>query len=254
MHLEDWTKKIDSRHLPEPLSDLLKEFLAAFFALPPHPNTINPHFMRFSLEKLVEEICSEREVEHLWWKVHLDLARKWASDRAEAGQPVIKLIEQLTSLLDEHLRDDDSQITLKEITSKTLFGIILLSETLSEPKRYFVADNAISIAQAHFSHQAWFRAICAGRTPVGFVMISINEEEHRYYVWRFMIAEPFQGKGYGRRAMQAIKDHVRTLPQANELLISYALGPGSPEGFYKKIGFQPTGEMDGGEIIAKIAL
>ena len=31
---------------------------------------------------------------------------------------------------------------------------------------------AFSIAEAHFSPLAWFRAVYAGDTPVGFVMLS----------------------------------------------------------------------------------
>ena len=60
--------------------------------------------------------------------------------------------------------------------------------------------------------------------------------------------------GYGRKAMEAIKDHVRTLPNATELYLSYGQGEGSPEGFYKKIGFEDTGVMHGNEVEAKIKL
>ena len=69
-----------------------------------------------------------------------------------------------------------------------------------------------------------------------------------------MLAEPYHGRGYGRKAMEAIKAHVRTLPNATELLLSYGQGEGSPEGFYKKLGFEPTGEVDHGEVVAKIGL
>jgi diamine N-acetyltransferase len=143
-------------------------------------------------------------------------------------------------MLREHLPNDDSEITLKEITRETVFPVIMLSETLSEPKRYFVAPNAVSLSQAHFSDNAWFRAIYAGRALVGFVMLSLDEAEAEYFVWRLMIAEPYHGRGYGRNAIEAIKDYVRTLPKAGKLVLSYGEGPGSPEGFYKKLGFEPT--------------
>ena len=130
----------------------------------------------------------------------------------------------------------------------------MLSETLTPPKSNFVAPNAMSLSQAHFSEHAWFRAIYAGRKPVGFVMLSIDTEEPEYYLWRYMVAEPYHGRGYGRKAMEAIKAHLRTLPNATELYTSYGQGQGSPEGFYKKLGFQDTGEVDGGEVVAKIGL
>ena len=60
-------------------------------------------------------------------------------------------------------------IQLREITSATLPGILELE--VAEHQRGFVATNAESIAEAHFSELAWFRGIYAGETPVGFVMI-----------------------------------------------------------------------------------
>ena len=251
---EQRTQQIDNSQLAEPLSSTLKEFLAGFSALPPQPNTINPHYMRYLLNMLVEDVCSEEPLDHLWWEMVLYLAKKWTGERGDQGQPVLQIMEQLEPLLSEHFSDDDSQVTLQEVTQKTLFGIMMLSETLSEPKRYFVAPNAVSFAQAHFAENAWFRAIYAGRAPVGFVMLSLDEEKSEYFVWRFMIGEVYHGRGYGREAMAEIKAHVKTLPNTKELLLSYGQGPGSPEGFYKKLEFQPTGEVHGEEIVAKISL
>ena len=246
--------RISNGDLPDLLKTTLLEFLNAFEVLPEKPNTINPHYMRFSLNFLADEIIGSDDAENIWWEVMLDLAKKWALDRGEAGQEVVSLIEKLNPLLREHLPNDDSEITLKEITRETVFPVIMLSETLSEPKRYFVAPNAVSLSQAHFSDKAWFRAIYAGKALVGFVMLSVDEDKGEYFVWRLMIAEPYHGRGYGRKAIEAIKAHVRNLPNAAELVLSYGEGPGSPEGFYKKQGFEPTGEVDHGEIIAKITL
>ncbi|MBF6223479.1 GNAT family N-acetyltransferase, partial [Nocardia abscessus] len=65
----------------------------------------------------------------------------------------------------------DQQITLRRITAWTVTDICDLSETLSDEQREMVADNAVSIAEAHFSENAWFRAIYLDETPVGFVML-----------------------------------------------------------------------------------
>ena len=62
----------------------------------------------------------------------------------------------------------DATVTLREITEDTLRRIINLSKTLTAEQRTHVADNAVSIAEAHFSKYAWFRAIYADETPVGF--------------------------------------------------------------------------------------
>jgi diamine N-acetyltransferase len=36
--------------------------------------------------------------------------------------------------------------------------------------------------------------------------------------------------------------------------LSYVPGEGSPEGFYRRLGFEPTGEENEGEIMASLRL
>jgi diamine N-acetyltransferase len=141
----------------------------------------------------------------------------------------------------------DKTVSLREITEDTLRPILKM-EVAAGQKQY-VAPNAVSIAQAHFSKYAWFRAIYAGDDAVGFAMLSIDTEKSEYYLWRFMIGEEFQGNGYGYRAMELVIDFARTLPNAEEFSLSYVRGPGDPSGFYAKLGFVDTGEMIEGEHI-----
>lgn len=143
-------------------------------------------------------------------------------------------------------------VSLREVTAETLMSILELRVTRGQ--RRFVASNAVSIAQAHFSPEAWLRAIHAGETPVGFLMMSVNPEHGEYYLWRFMIDARHQGKGYGRRAMELLIEHVKGQPNAKELTLSHVPGAGSPEGFYRKLGFEHTGEEEGEELVMKRTL
>ncbi len=142
----------------------------------------------------------------------------------------------------------DAIVTLREITSETVGAVCRLSRTLEPPRDKYVADNAFSIAQAHFEEHAWFRAVYADETPVGFVMISDRPDIPEYFLWRFMIAGDHHGKGYGRRAIELLVEHVKTRPGATELLTSCGQGDGSPEGFYLRLGFEHDGQMHGKEI------
>jgi diamine N-acetyltransferase len=142
----------------------------------------------------------------------------------------------------------DAPVSLREVTAETLRDVCRLSDTLTPPKRYMVAPNAVSIAQAHFEPKAWFRAIYAGETPVGFAMLWDDPDKQEYFLWRLMVAEPHHGKGFGRRGMEQVIDYVRTRPGAKVLGTSCGEGPGSPEGFYAKLGFKRTGEMLGDEV------
>jgi diamine N-acetyltransferase len=126
--------------------------------------------------------------------------------------------------------------------------------SVTEYQRQFVAPNAVSIAQAYFSRLAWFRAIYADETPVGFVMLHDEPERPEYYLWRFMIDQRYQKMDFGRRAMEFMIEHVKSRPNATEFLTSVVQADGGPQGFYEKLGFKLTGEFDEGEAVMRLEL
>ncbi len=147
----------------------------------------------------------------------------------------------------------DAVVTLREITEDTLFPVLNLSKTLTDSQRMDVADNAVSIAQAHFSKYAWFRAIYADETPVGFIMLYIGPDDEQpgnptvWFLWRLMIGGPYQKMGFGRRALGIVYEVVRA-QGAKELIVSCTPGPDGPEGFYRRLGFTPNGKWYDGEL------
>jgi len=149
-------------------------------------------------------------------------------------------------------------ITLREITEETVITICKLSDTLSPAQKKIVAPNAQSIAQAYYNKHFWFRAIYADEVPVGFLMLYDNPEEQpeepMYFLWRLMIAGPYQGLGYGKKAVQLLIEYVRSRPRAKELWVSFEDEAGSPEGFYTKLGFKRTEHMQDIEVIFSLSL
>ena len=146
----------------------------------------------------------------------------------------------------------DAEVSLREVTRDTVWTVCNLH--VSKEQEQFVAPNAFSIAQAHFSREAWFRAVYADEVPVGFVMLAQVLDRGSYYLWRFMIDERYQKKGYGKKALQLVIAHVRLMPFADELTLSYHKGDGSPRPFYEKLGFRDTGKMLGSEYEMKLKL
>ena len=149
-------------------------------------------------------------------------------------------------------------LSLREVTGETVRTICKLSDTLSDAQKRMVAPNAVSIAEAHFSEHAWFRAIYADDTPVGFVMLYIgpNDEqppEEEHFLWRYMIEGPHQGKGYGRRALQIVIDDLRA-KGVKALLTSCGEGEASPEGFYRSLGFERDGKVYEEEVGLRLKL
>ena len=75
-----------------------------------------------------------------------------------------------------------------------------------------------------------------------------------WFLWKLLVDERQQRRGYGREAVRLVADTVRA-NGAIELLTSCLLGDEGPEPFYRRIGFRPTGELDGnGEIILALDL
>lgn len=153
---------------------------------------------------------------------------------------------------DEKELTREAKVSLREVTKDTSGEILRLK--VKPEQEQFVASNAVSIAQAYFEEKAWFRAVYADDTPVGFLMLYDDPEDATYYLWRFMIDQRYQRHGFGRRALQLLIEHVRTRPNATSLLLSYVPAEGSPEPFYASLGFVNTGEVEDGENVMKLEL
>jgi diamine N-acetyltransferase len=149
-------------------------------------------------------------------------------------------------------------ITLREITADTVRAVTKLS--VREDQTRFVASNAVSLAQALFAPEAWYRAIYSGEEPVGFVML--YDESLRsppalnpaVGVWRFMIDAKHQHSGIGTAALKLVIAHVRAKGLFDQLELSYVPEPGCPEPFYRRLGFSATGRIDDGEIVMALPL
>ena len=147
----------------------------------------------------------------------------------------------------------ESMVTLREITKDTVRQIVKL--TVRPDQASYVASNGMSIAEAHYSPDvAWFRAVYADETPVGFVMLSDDAPKQEYYLWRFMIDARYQGQGIGEKAMALVIEYVKTRPGAKTLTTSVVPGPNCPGPFYEKVGFLYAGEVEDDELVMKLDL
>ena len=149
-------------------------------------------------------------------------------------------------------------VTLREITADTVIAVVRLS--VADDQKGFVATNAVSLAQALFAPEAWYRAIYCGDELAGFVMLedqslrSPPPAEPEVGVWRLMIDQKFQRRGVGREALLQVIEHVRGKGLFGSLTLSYVPGPGCPEPFYLGLGFCHTGRVDGKEVVLELPL
>ena len=144
-------------------------------------------------------------------------------------------------------------VTLREITSETVLAVTKLA--VHPDQRNFVATNAISLSQALFSDEAWYRSVHADDELVGFVMLSDESlkaeppAEPTIGLWRLMIDARHQRRGIGREVIRLVLEYARSRPAIASFYTSYVPEPGGPGPFYLGLGFEPNGEVDEGEVV-----
>lgn len=145
-------------------------------------------------------------------------------------------------------------IRLVPINEENRDAVLALSVREDQP---FVAPNDVSLRQAdeaNAEHPGVARpfAIYADEKLVGFCMFAFDPEEEdeddRYWLWRFMIDKNEQDKGYGQAALQEIIKYFRD-NGADRLFLSTE--PENERGLhvYHKAGFRETGIIDDDEAV-----
>ena len=127
--------------------------------------------------------------------------------------------------------------------------------TLRPGQEGLVAPVAWSLADAYTAPDiAWPRLIYDGDELVGFIMAAFDpgnqDALYHSYLWRLNIGGEHQGKSYGRFAVEALcQEAVR---RGNDrLTVSYHPYEHGPDGFYRRLGFRPTGAYNQGEVVAE---
>ncbi|MBQ1877426.1 MAG: GNAT family N-acetyltransferase [Erysipelotrichaceae bacterium] len=129
---------------------------------------------------------------------------------------------------------------------------------VSSEQRQYIAENEASWKEAGENGKVARPFVIYGDgTMIGFAMFAFDEDYEdpfdRYWLWRFMIDERFQGKGYGTAALREIiryfKDHG-----ANNIRLSTKQSNVRALSLYRKAGFRETGELNGEEIVLQMDL
>ncbi|MFF8380771.1 GNAT family N-acetyltransferase [Streptomyces sp. NPDC015661] len=148
-----------------------------------------------------------------------------------------------------------TSLRLEQITPATVDAALALRVHPHQERN--VAPVVKSLAEAYaFGENAWPRLIFDGDELVGFLMafldIAWNEEkdpdDRRSGLWRLNISADAQGKGYGRFAVDALREELRRRG-ASRLYVTWEPGPDGPGAFYERLGFRTTGEASGGQTV-----
>jgi diamine N-acetyltransferase len=151
-------------------------------------------------------------------------------------------------------------VTLREITDENREAVLSLRVAPGQERFVSSVRGSLREAAEHPHAKPWYRAVYAGDAPVGFVMLSWNVEPEPpeilgpWFLWKLLIDERHQGHGYGSVVVRQIAELIRA-EGATELLTSYVPEDGGPAGFYARLGFVPTGDLDpDGEVVVRLTL
>ncbi len=136
-------------------------------------------------------------------------------------------------------------IELRPVTKSNFETVISLE--VSDDQQQYVASNLYSIAESKIFPECIPLAIYESNRPIGFLMYAFNPNDESYWVCRLMIDRYFQGKGYGKKTMQAVINEIRKRPDCTHLKLSIEPGNQGAEHLYASLGFIKTGELVDGE-------
>ncbi|HEX6146745.1 MAG TPA: GNAT family N-acetyltransferase [Acidimicrobiia bacterium] len=142
---------------------------------------------------------------------------------------------------------------LREITPENV-GAAVRIEVRPEQSD-FVAPVVYSLAEAYAQPDvAWPRLVVDGGQAVAFVMgafdPSADPDFFRCGIWRLNVGAEHQGKGYGRFAVESVLDEARLRGQVRATVL-WVPGEAGPEGFWREMGFEPTGEDFHGQVVGE---
>ena len=142
-------------------------------------------------------------------------------------------------------------ISLREITQDNFYACMKLSVRKDQP---FVASNSFSVAESKIFPNWITNAIYNDEEMVGFMMYEKNYEENELYLCRFMIDQKHQGKGYGKAALDKLKEIAMSDENINKIKLS--TDPKNVNGIriYEKFGFIDMNYMDDEEEVFELNL
>ncbi|WP_418026455.1 GNAT family N-acetyltransferase [Paenibacillus sp. JJ1722] len=141
-------------------------------------------------------------------------------------------------------------IKLKEVCKDNWEECISLKP--KQEQMELIASNLYSIAEAQFLNGFSSRAIYEDDVMVGYTLFGLDQDDHNYWIYRFMIDERYQRNGYGFEAMTKLIEEIRNREDRTDIIVLGYNPENEPaKKLYMRAGFKEEGIAPWGEMIAK---
>ncbi len=133
-------------------------------------------------------------------------------------------------------------VELRKITKENYEECLNLK--VADSQKAFVSSTVHSLAQAWVYYKTAFPfAIYADKQMVGFIMLGYYEINHQYTLWKLLIDEKYQNKGYGKEALKLGVKYLVNQFHAKEVYTAYYATNHVAKKLYTSFGFCETGEI-----------
>ena len=138
-------------------------------------------------------------------------------------------------------------IELKLVDESNFQAVLDLKIPEADERARFVAPNVRSLADAWLyrkNEDVFPMAIYWDEQVVGFLLLEIDEDEAEYFIWRIMIGQQYQGRGYGRKALEVLIGEAQMNRDCSHIVADYVVGNEKMKHLLTSLGFQETGFIE----------
>jgi diamine N-acetyltransferase len=138
-------------------------------------------------------------------------------------------------------------VELREINKQNFWDCISL--VVADGQKDFVTSNAVSLAQSKYQPECIPLGIFSDDEMIGFMMYCIDADDGEYWIYRMMIDRRFQGRGYGKKALELLAEIIRMDKSHHRILLGVHKDSLAAVTLYSGFGFKFTGQVYGAEHI-----
>ncbi|MBK9049983.1 MAG: GNAT family N-acetyltransferase [Chloroflexi bacterium] len=145
--------------------------------------------------------------------------------------------------------DSKLQLTLRPVNSENWRQVAALKVTAEQGQ--FVAEPTYYLALCCYGTIWQPLAIYVAEQVVGFIMWGVDPADGSCWFGGFIIDQPYQGRGYGRQALQTAMTMLAREHGYQQFALSYQPANGARH-LYHTLGFVETDEWVDDEVVARL--
>ncbi|MDP5275771.1 GNAT family N-acetyltransferase [Chengkuizengella axinellae] len=146
-------------------------------------------------------------------------------------------------------------IQLREVSKENWYDCTQLNVS-EEQLKVFSFPVVYWIAESKYDDDLELRAVYSDDEIVGFIVYSSKpDQEKSYWIMAFMIDEKYQGKGYGKVAMEKLIEIMHTNYNCKKIMLGHRPNNFLAASFYESLGFKKkSDELIDGETVRVLVI